>query len=310
VFPLSGHDLPVRIDSGVRQGDEISVHYDPLIAKLIVWGEDRETARRRLCRALADCRIAGLRTNRDFLIALVGHPAFAAGAVHTGFIEQHRDALLPAPRAADDRVLAAAALWLILARQDAARRAAAVSADPTSPWHAADGWRLNLAGHDVFAFADGAARIAVTAHYRRDGLLLDLPGGSRRPVAASPTADGLRLTYDGRQVPVIVLPDGDGLLVIVDGVAHRLRVEDPLAAAESVVAGAGRLTAPMPGKIVEVAVKPGDAVKRGAPLMVLEAMKMEHTIAAPADGIVGELLYAAGDLVEEGAELLLLDVTV
>ena len=96
----------------------------------------------------------------------------------------------------------------------------------------------------------------------------------------------------------------------VDGVAHRLRVEDPLAAAESVVAGAGRLTAPMPGKIVEVAVKLGDAVKRGAPLMVLEAMKMEHTIAAPADGIVGELLYAAGDLVEEGAELLLLDVTV
>jgi 3-methylcrotonyl-CoA carboxylase alpha subunit len=307
VFPPSGHDLPVRVDSGVRQGDDIGVHYDPLIAKLIAWGDDREAARRRLVRALEECRIAGLKTNRDFLIALAGHPAFAAGAVHTGFIEQHRATLLPAPRDADDRALAAATLWLILARQEAACQAAGASADPTSPWHVADGWRLNLAGYDIFTFVDGDARIAVTAHYRRDGLLLDLPGGSQS-VAASRTEDGLRLTYENRQVPVTILAENDALTVVIEKATYRLCIEDRLAAAESVVAGGGRLTAPMPGKIVQVAVKPGDVVERGAALMVLEAMKMEHTIAAPAAGIVGELLYAAGDLVEEGAELLLLEV--
>ena len=136
---------------------------------------------------------------------------------------------------------------------------------------------------------------------RRDGLLLDLPGGSQ-PVAASRTDDGLRLTYENRQIPVTILAESDGLTVVIEKAAYRLRIEDRLAAAESVVAGGGRLTAPMPGKIVQVAVKPGDVVERGAALMVLEAMKMEHTIAAPAAGIVGELLYAAGDLVEEGAD--------
>jgi 3-methylcrotonyl-CoA carboxylase alpha subunit len=308
-FPASGYDQPVRVDSGVRQGDEIGVHYDPLIAKLIAWGEDRETARRRLVRALEECRIAGLRTNRDFLVALAGHPAFAAGAVHTGFIEQHREALLPAPRAADDRALAAATLWLIRSREEAACQAAGASADPTSPWHVADGWRLNLAGYDIFTFVDGEARIAVTAHYRREGLLLDLPGGSQ-PVAGSQTEDGLRMIYENKQIPVSVLPESDGLTVVIEKAAYRLRIEDRLAAAESVAGGGGRLTAPMPGKIVQVAVKPGDVVERGAALMVLEAMKMEHTIAAPAAGVVGELLYAAGDLVEEGAELLLLEVKV
>ena len=297
----------MRVDAGVRAGDAVTVHYDPMIAKLIAWGEDREAARGRLVRALEACRIAGLKTNRDFLIALAGHPAFAAGAVHTGFIEQHRAALLPAPRAADDRALAAATLWLILTRQEAACQAAGASADPTSPWHVADGWRLNLAGYDIFTFVDGELRIAVTAHYRGDGLLLDLPGGSQ-PVAASRTEDGLRLTYEDRQIPVTILAESDGLTVVIERAAHRLRIEDRLAAAESVAAGGGRLTAPMPGKIVQVAVKPGDVVERGAALMVLEAMKMEHTIAAPAGGVVGELLYAAGDLVEEGAELLLLEV--
>ena len=148
--------------------------------------------------------------------------------------------------------------------------------------------------------------MTVTAHYRRGGMVLDLPGGSRSADAV-PTEAGLRLALDGLQRPVEIERDGAALNITVDGVTTSLWIEDPLAAAAAESAGPGRLTAPMPGKVVAVAVKVGDAVRRGERLIVLEAMKMEHSIAAPADGIVAELRYAAGDLVEEGAELVRLE---
>ena len=151
-FALPEPDGHVRIDSGVRPGDEISIHYDPMLAKLIVWDEDRELARRRLVAALGQVEIVGLANNVAFLKALADHPAFAAGEVDTGFIERHHDALF-APAAPDrGRVLAAAVGSLLLGQEDKARQAAAASADPHSPWHAMDGWRLNLDARQAFRF--------------------------------------------------------------------------------------------------------------------------------------------------------------
>jgi 3-methylcrotonyl-CoA carboxylase alpha subunit len=305
-FPENAPEADLRIDSGVRQGDEISVHYDPMIAKVIAWGTDREQARRRLRRALLETRIAGLRTNRAFLARLLGTASFAGGAVQTGLIEEERATLLPPPQPADDDALAAATLHLILERRAEAARLAASSADPHSPWHACDGWRLNLDSYDQLHFRDGERRVTVTAHYRPDGLVLDLPGGSRS-VDGHATVAGLQLRLDGLQRPAEIERDGTLLSVTVGGVTTSLAIHDPLAAAVAESVGPGRLTAPMPGKVVAVAVKVGDAVRRGDRLVVLEAMKMEHSIAAPADGVVAELRYAPGDLVEEGAELVRLE---
>ncbi len=301
LFPEEGSH--VRVDTGIRAGDAVSIHYDPMIAKLIVWDSDREAARRRLVAALAETEIAGLVTNRAFLAALAAHPAFAAGEVDTGFIARHRAALIPAAVRVPDEGLALAVLGFMLQRQAEAAAAGQRASDPYSPWHQASGWRLNDDAHHVLRLRDPVAgEIAVTAHFRPDGFLIDLPGGSltvrgtlRHGVIEADLGEG--------KARAAFLRRGDELTVIADGRNHTLGLVNPLAEAGDSAADAGRLTAPMPGKIVALRVINGASVKRGAPLLVLEAMKMEHTIAAPADGIVERLRYKVGDQVDEGAEL-------
>ncbi|MEI9986786.1 MAG: hypothetical protein WDN69_28625 [Aliidongia sp.] len=166
----------VRVDTGIRAGDTISMHYDPMIAKLIVWDHDRPAAVRRLRRALAEYEIVGVMTNIAFLAAIAGHPAFAAAELDTGFIGRHGAALSPAPQPASVEVLAAAALRVLLDRQAAVDAAAAASADPWSPWNLATAWRLNGDGYQDLVFRDGDATIGLRAHPRRDGgCALDLP---------------------------------------------------------------------------------------------------------------------------------------
>jgi 3-methylcrotonyl-CoA carboxylase alpha subunit len=296
-------DPNVRVDTGVREGDAISIHYDPMIAKLVVWGADRDAALRRLRAALARYEIVGVTTNRDFLARLAATPDFAAGAVDTGFIARHREALIPPPSAAPPRIVAAAALTLLLDQADAARDAAARSRDPYSPWHTRAGWRLNGDTYQDLVFLDGENAVSVRAHYRGDGFSLDLAEGSVL-AAASRDAGTLALDLDGvvSRLPIVRL--GAELTIFADGAAHRLIHRDPLAPqAEEELAG-GKLTAPMPGKIIQVLTAAQAQVRRGEVLIVLEAMKMEHSVTAPSDGIVARVNYAVGDLVEEGAELL------
>jgi 3-methylcrotonyl-CoA carboxylase alpha subunit len=296
-------DPNVRVDTGVREGDAISIHYDPMIAKLVVWGADRDAALRRLRAALARYEIVGVTTNRDFLARLAAAPDFAAGAVDTGFIARHREALIPPPSAAPPRIVAAAALTLLLDQADAARDAAARSRDPYSPWHTRAGWRLNGDTYQDLVFLDGENAVSVRAHYRGDGFSLDLAEGSVL-AAASRDAGTLALGLDGvvSRLPIVRL--GAELTIFADGAAHRLIHRDPLAPqAEEELAG-GKLTAPMPGKIIQVLTAAQAQVRRGEVLIVLEAMKMEHSVTAPSDGIVARVNYAVGDLVEEGAELL------
>ncbi len=299
-------DAHVRVDTGVREGDDIGVHYDPMIAKLIVWDMDRGAALRRMRTALADYQIVGLGTNIQFLLAVVSHRAFAEahrepGLLDTGLIERYRGELLPQTRPASDPILALAVLSE-LARIDAEALAeATASGDPWSPWHARDGWRMNEDNHHVFAFEDGERSVQIAAHYRAGGFLLDLPGGSC-VARAQIEADG-RLVVDlaGRRIHGTVVRQGRQLTIFTSGISHRLTLQT-FDAIEDEPSG-GSLAAPMPGNVVQVLVESGAQVEKGQPLMIIEAMKMEHTITAPAAGTVKGVLFARGDQVKDGDQL-------
>jgi 3-methylcrotonyl-CoA carboxylase alpha subunit len=294
----------IRIDTGIREGDAVTIHYDPMLAKIIARGPDRAAALARLARALEATELVGPATNLPLLRAIAAHPAFRAAELDTGFIARHAETLLapagPAPRAA----LAAAVARILL---DAAAHAPSDPADPHSPWAAALAWRLNGQGHQDIALADGDGAQVLRAYPSERGFRLDLPDGAAE-VTATEAADGvLSLALDGTVRRAGVLRQGERITVFLDGTAHQLRATDPLAPSEAAGATAGRILAPMPGKVLEVAVQPGQAVARGAVLLVMEAMKVQMRITAPADGIVGAVHCAPGDLVEDGAELVSLD---
>lgn len=299
-------DREVRVDTGVREGDAVTIHYDPMIAKVIVWGEDREAALRRLRTALAEYEISGIATNLGFLARLAAQVDYAAGAIDTGFIARHRSDLVPEAEPAPAWVLAAASLTLLRDQTMGALKLAAQSQDPHSPWNRRDGWRLNGDTYQDLAFLDGEERRAVRVHYRREGYQLDLPGGTVAAQADVAPDGTLRLTLDGVVRRARVLRWNDEFTVHHESGAHRLTYIDPLAPQLEEELAGGQLAAPMPGRIIQVLAEPGIEVRRGQALVVLEAMKMEHTIVAPADGIVASVGYGVGDLVEEGAELLVL----
>ncbi|MBI3512867.1 MAG: acetyl-CoA carboxylase biotin carboxylase subunit [Proteobacteria bacterium] len=300
----------VRVDTGVRSGAVVPRDYDAMIAKVIAWGETRAVATARLVRALADTEIAGVRTNRALLAAIVGHPAFAKGALDTGFIAHHRAALLPPPTPADARILALATLARLLEERGHAHEAAAATADPHSPWAHSGGWRLNREAWQECLWRDGDSTVAVRARFSTRGFALRVADTTIAADGAL-AADGvLHATIDGVRVTARVVRHGDGVTVFDRGAERRLGVVDPLLAAAAGEAAAGKLTAPMPGRIAAVRVAPGEHVARGHALIVVEAMKMEHTITAPAAGRIGAVHYRVGDLVDEGAELLVLEVGV
>jgi len=300
-FPLQSP--AVRVDTGVENGAVITPHYDPMLAKLIAWGEDRGAALARLRAALAQCEVAGVTTNVEFLGRVVASRAFAAGELDTGLIERNRDTLFPAETPASDEALATAALAELLLERDGARQRAHVSGDPHSPWHEVDGWRLNQESHHDFAFSRGESTYPVTVRFLAEGQRVAI-GGREYALDGEHLADGeLLVRLDGRSFKARALRDGTEWHVFTDGGYQRLALRGELEGLD-VDAGGGSLAAPMPGKIVAVMVKPGDKVEKGAPLVILEAMKMEHTISAPAHGVVKEVHYAAGEQVLEGAELI------
>ena len=294
----------LRIDSGVEAGDEITSFYDPMIAKLTAWGEDRDRARLTLADALADTRIAGLNTNLFFLEALVRHPAFAEGAPDTHFIES-RGLGAAEPPAGDARAMRALAATAIL--EDRGRRLAAQqqrALDRHSPWGRGGSWRLNGRGSERLEFDDNGETAAYEAVHAGGGYLLD---DGERPVSVTGVArgadGGLTAEIDGRRRSGAVIAEGNRLTVFLAGARRTVLLIEPGAAAMNAEMAGGRLTSPMPGTVVRVLVEAGQPVRKDAPLIVLEAMKMEHTIAAPADGTVESLPFSVGDRVEEGVEL-------
>ncbi len=294
-FTPAAHGQP-RIDDGVREGDAITPFYDSMIAKLIVHGDTREQALARLDEALSRTHIVGLATNVQFLRQVVRSRSFAQADLDTALIPREQAVLFgqepvgchwpPRPRwpapCCDER--------------------AAEGADPFSR---RDGWRAHGDASRRFAFVFGGEQREAELVYRRDGTLHLSADGVAGTLAFGTAADGaIDLQFDGRRTLAQVHAQGETDHVFTPAGATQIVAIDLLAHAGEGEAEGGRLTAPMPGKVVSFAVKAGDAVKKGQALAVMEAMKMEHTIAAPADGTVAELLYAPGDQVAEGAELL------
>ncbi len=304
-FRMPRESAHIRIDTGVREGDTITPYYDPMIAKLIVWDRDRKSALRRLRGALADCEIVGCVTNLPFLAAVAAHPAFAAGEIDTGFIERHADDLVPEPRPAGNEEVIIAVLDLLLTRREAVYRRAAQGNDLHSPWNLCNGWRMNGIGEDRIRVIDHEWDMEVLVRYLKDGSHEIVIGDEGFRCRGEREEDGgIGVDIAGRRFRASVHHDADGVSVTLDGRTTRLRLLDPLHQDVEEEDAGGSVLAPLPGRIIKVMVSKGDAVKKGQGLMILEAMKMEHTIAAPADGVVAALDYAVGDQVEEGVPLL------
>lgn len=300
----------IRVDGGVRTGDTITPFYDPMIAKLIVHGADRDQARQRMLQALAQTQAVGVQTNVAFLSRLMKDAAFAAADLDTGLIERQRATLLPEPQPADPATLALASAAVLVRQGLAQPNASSAGKGPADPWDARDGWRLGGQYQRHLQWADNGETRRVTVARQGGAWTLDTGAGPqpflwRAHASANPNlAYGLRITLAGHENAGTVVLHADRAHVFGDNGVHVLELYDPLAHAQDTQGEhAGGLTAPMPGKIISISVKAGDTVEKGQPLLVMEAMKMEHTISAPADGKVDEVFYGVGDQVTEGAEL-------
>jgi 3-methylcrotonyl-CoA carboxylase alpha subunit len=298
----------VRIDSGVVEDDTVTIFYDPMIAKLIVWDEDRPRALARLREVLAQCEIAGPKSNIAFLERLVRHPAIVEATIDTGYLDRHLDEFL-APAERDPALLLAAATTRLLAQEDAARADAAHGDDPTSPWAIADGWRLGHGGARRLAFVDGDARIELVAHGHGGEYRIKLDGAGHEVSGARRLADGtLSARIDGAMHRFLAESRGEDVRVHDGRQRLRLRAEEVYRRRDEAAAGADhRIRAPMPGRVVLVQAAPGDAVKTGDVLLVIEAMKMELALKAPRDGVVAEVRAAPGEFVEADAVLATLE---
>ena len=289
----------VRVDDGVRQGDVISPFYDSMVAKLIVHGKTREEALARLDAALAQTHIVGLSTNVQFLRYVVRSPSFATANLDTALIPREASLLFNQEPVGLPMAVASAVAYTLLQEK---------ALEGHDPFSRRDGWRSHGVMRRVFEFEFHGEPVSAALTYLHDGSLLLTTGESSGPLVFKPSAQGIDVQFAGRRHTVNLYVNGGIAHVFSGHGATQIIAIDVLAHAGDSHAESGRLTAPMPGKVVSFAIKAGDKVTKGQALAVMEAMKMEHTIAAPADGVVVELLYAPGDQVAEGAELLKIGV--
>jgi 3-methylcrotonyl-CoA carboxylase alpha subunit len=289
-------DEGVRIDDGVRQGDAISPYYDSMIAKLIVHGKTREEALARLDAALAQTRIVGLNTNVQFLRHVVKSRSFAEADLDTALIPREEAVLFRQEPVGQVFAVAAAVAHTLLREK---------ALETNDPFSKRDGWRSHALNVRRFQFEFHGEPATAELTYLHDGALRLSTGETAGTlVFAAGTGQDVTVQFGGERQIATLHQRGDVVHVFTAGGATQITLIDLLAHAGDSAGEAGRLTAPMPGKVVSFAVKAGDKVSKGQALAVMDAMKMEHTIAAPMDGTVAELLYSPGDQVAEGAELL------
>jgi 3-methylcrotonyl-CoA carboxylase alpha subunit len=293
----------LRVDAGVEEGDEVSVYYDPMIAKIIAHGDDREQARRRLLLALRRSVVVGPKSNLDFLSRLLDHPRFTDGQIDTGYLDRALDEVLGEPRPTTPRALIAATLRALLEEEAQALRGAH-GADADSPWQRADGWRLGHPGKRLQRFeVDGKPAIAVV-HGSTGAYQIQWPGLPEAAVeGALLQADEVTWRDPAGRHRCSVYPSPGGYQVVDAGRRFHLRHLPAFAQAGSGESQADTLRAPMPGRVVAVRVAIGDEVAHEQELLVMEAMKMELSLKAPTAGLVGELRVEVGQFVEADALL-------
>ncbi|MGY2200409.1 acetyl/propionyl/methylcrotonyl-CoA carboxylase subunit alpha [Pseudomonas gingeri] len=274
-----------RVDSGVAEGDSVSPFYDPMLGKLIAWGETREQARLRLLAMLDEFAVGGLKTNLGFLRRIIGHPAFATAELDTGFIPRYQEQLLPAAGELCDE------FWQVAARAWSCGLVATPRADdPGSPWASGNGFRGGL-----------PAETTLHLSCRGEDRALTLAPG--QGVGVEWHGESLSIERQGIRRRYRAIRQGDNLYLQWQGELLAISAFDPIAAVEASHGHQGGLTAPMNGNIVRVLVQVGQSVEAGTQLVVLEAMKMEHSIRAPQAGVVKALYCQEGEMVSEGSAL-------
>ncbi len=301
--------MHVRVDTGVEEGDEISPFYDPMIAKLIVWDVNRDRALARMLQALAEYRVVGVANNIEFLSRLTACPAFANADLDTGLIEREKDYLFPEDGGATREAWLAVALAELLREQERAALAAARHPEPASPWHLRDGWRVNSDAVRtlIFRLGDEQKTLSIENLGKAFRIVVD---GVASSVSGSINPRGLlRAEFDGLRTTATVVVAGERRHVFGQGRAWQFAAVDPLHHSGEGGGAEGGLLAPMPGKVIALIAAEGAMVEKGAPLLILEAMKMEHTITAPAAGTVKGFFYAVGDQVGDGAVLVDFEAT-
>ena len=289
----------VRIDDGVRQGDAISPFYDSMVAKLIVHGKTRQEALARLDAALAQVHIVGLNTNVQFLRYVLQSQSFANANLDTALIPREEAVLFN-----QERIGLPMAVACVIAHTLTQEKAL----ETGDPFSRRDGWQSHGITLRRFEFEFHGALQKAELTYLHDGALHLAVGDSAGIFSFTQTPDAINVQFSGQRLAANIYLNNDVAHIFCALGATQIIAIDLLEHAGVAQAEGGRLTAPMPGKVVSFAVKAGDKVIKGQALAVMEAMKMEHTIAAPLDGVVEELLYAPGDQVTEGAELLKLAV--
>ncbi|MDO3722797.1 acetyl/propionyl/methylcrotonyl-CoA carboxylase subunit alpha [Marinobacter sp. chi1] len=310
-LPATGHlrylrtpdeNTHVRVDTGVTEGDDISIHYDPMIAKLIVWDENRDQAINRMVQALENYRIAGVKTNVRFLHALADAQPFREADLTTGFIEDHRALLFPEPKLDAHKALVLAAAFI----QEQHKPAESDSTDPFSPFSRRNSWRMNSEYAQPMQLQVGDEIHDLKILERNDGYQVFV-GDSVYSLTARLDDDYLQAVINGHRISVHGNLHDSQLVLFCEGETFQCTLYRETYQSED-SAGEGSLAAPMNGAIVAVQAEVGDAVSAGQTLVIMEAMKMEHAIKAPADGIVSEIFFAEGDQVSEGAELIAIDI--
>jgi 3-methylcrotonyl-CoA carboxylase alpha subunit len=259
-------------------------------------------------KALADYQVVGVTTNIDFLSRLVACPAFAGADLDTGLIERQKDFLFPDALATPRDALLVATVGELLWEQHEAKLKAKTSGDPWSPWHARDGWRMNLSAARTIGFRDGDSLVEAQVRYQRDQWQITINGETTLARGKKLEGDAFAVELDDRRLIASVVAVETRRSIFINGSTYSLLRDDPLHLVEAGGAQGGGLTAPMPGKVVALLAQPGQKVEKGAPLLILEAMKMEHTITAPSAGTVKAFCYAAGEQVSDGAALVEFEV--
>ncbi len=307
---ISHFSLPagdVRVDHGVETGFSISPYYDSMIAKLIVHADDRTTVLRKAITALGQTEVAGVTTNGDFLRRIVAHQSFVDGAVDTHFIENHQAELLGALSTPSDPVLALAALFLVASRDDAAGN----NTELDSPWDISDAFRLNLHYRELILLSNAGYEYAVGIEHHNSGhYVIELPSGAQKCVLERIESSNIAIRIGDVRHSGRVIVGGSTLDVFMSGRHYTLTGTDPLHVTQSEDAAAGGLAAPMPGTVLEVFVETGQEVTSGTPLLLIEAMKIEHTITAPFNGTITEIRFKSGDqITAEGVELVIMEAS-